>query len=46
MEDAYLKITGASHIDDLLSWRDENSEETVSKGKKSRRSKKKGIKKR
>jgi ABC-2 type transport system ATP-binding protein len=24
LEDAYLKITGASHIDDLLAWRDEN----------------------
>ncbi|NVM37072.1 MAG: ABC transporter ATP-binding protein [Candidatus Lokiarchaeota archaeon] len=25
LEEAYLKITGASHIDDLLAWRDENS---------------------
>ena len=25
LEDAYLKITGASHIDDLLSWREGNS---------------------
>lgn len=25
LEDAYLKITGASHIDDLLAWRDESS---------------------
>ena len=24
LEDAYLKITGASHIDDLLAWRNEN----------------------
>jgi len=26
LEDAYLKITGASHIDDLLAWREENSD--------------------
>lgn len=25
LEEAYLKITGASHIDDLLAWREENS---------------------
>ena len=25
LEEAYLKITGATHIDDLLAWRDENS---------------------
>ncbi|MFW9952598.1 MAG: ABC transporter ATP-binding protein [Candidatus Thorarchaeota archaeon] len=25
LEDAYLKITGASHIDDLLGWREDNS---------------------
>ena len=25
LEEAYLKITGASHIDDLLGWREENS---------------------
>ena len=46
LEEAYLKITGATHIHDLLSWRDENSEETASKGKKSRRNKKKKVKKR
>jgi len=27
LEDAYLKITGASHINDLLAWREENSDE-------------------
>ncbi|MFW9819577.1 MAG: ABC transporter ATP-binding protein [Candidatus Thorarchaeota archaeon] len=26
LEDAYLKITGASHIEDLLAWRDQNPE--------------------
>jgi len=26
LEDAYLKITGTSHIDDLLAWREENSD--------------------
>ncbi|GAH00576.1 unnamed protein product, partial [marine sediment metagenome] len=25
LEEAYLKITGATHIDDLLAWREENS---------------------
>jgi ABC-2 type transport system ATP-binding protein len=44
LEDAYLKITGASHIDDLLAWRDENpnSHETT---KEKKRKQKKLIKK-
>ncbi|MFW9949588.1 MAG: ABC transporter ATP-binding protein [Candidatus Thorarchaeota archaeon] len=44
LEDAYLKITGASHIDDLLAWRDEslNSHEN---GNGKRRNRKKFNKK-
>ena len=34
LEDAYLKIMGATHIDDLLAWRDENSLEDSSIKKK------------
>ncbi len=44
LEDAYLKITGASHIDDLLSWRNGNSNNRKiesKKQKKLRNSKKK-----
>ena len=44
LEEAYLKIMGASHIDDLLAWRDEklNNHEAISKkrGKKKKRNKK------
>ena len=38
LEDAYLKLMGATHIEDLLSWRD-NSEakETDSDGKKKKK---------
>lgn len=41
LEDAYLKITGASHIDDLLSWREGNSNNHKSKNKKQNKLKKK-----
>ena len=41
LEDAYLKITGASHIDDLLAWREENSKNTVDNNIKKKKSKKK-----
>ena len=41
LEDAYLKITGASHIDDLLAWRDENSRENEVHSKKQKKRKKK-----
>jgi len=42
LEEAYLKITGASHIDDLLGWREENSNnhEFSNKKKKKKKSKK------
>jgi len=40
LEDAYLKITGASHIDDLLAWREENSIENAENGIKQKKSKK------
>ncbi|MFX1325155.1 MAG: ABC transporter ATP-binding protein [Promethearchaeota archaeon] len=41
LEDAYLKITGASHIDDLLSWRYGNSNNHIpKKEKKSKKSRK------
>lgn len=44
LEEAYLKIMGASHIDDLLAWRDENinNHDAISKkrGKKKKRNKK------
>jgi len=40
LEDAYLKITGASHIDDLLAWREENSIENTENGIKQKKSKK------
>jgi ABC-2 type transport system ATP-binding protein len=41
LEDAYLKITGATHIDDLLAWRKNNSLETVQKDKKGKKRNKK-----
>ncbi len=44
LEEAYLKITGADHIDDLLAWRDENPNNHED-NKKSRRKKKKKNKK-
>jgi len=40
LEEAYLKITGANHIDDLLAWRDDNSIENVDNGTKQKKSKK------
>ena len=39
LEDAYLKITGASHIDDLLAWRDENLNSHENKKGKKRKQK-------
>ncbi|GAI50957.1 unnamed protein product, partial [marine sediment metagenome] len=45
-EEAYLKITGASHIDDLLAWRDENSNNHEYNNKKQRKRKKKNKKSR
>ena len=41
LEEAYLKITGATHIEDLLAWREENSIERESKKKKQKKKKKK-----
>ncbi|MBY8986080.1 MAG: ABC transporter ATP-binding protein [Candidatus Lokiarchaeota archaeon] len=43
LEDAYLKITGATHINDLLAWRDENlnNHEENSKKQRSRKVKNK-----
>ena len=46
LEEAYLKITGASHIDDLLAWRDENSNNHEYNNKKQRKRKKKNKKSR
>jgi len=46
LEEAYLKITGASHIDDLLAWRDENSNNYEYNNKKERKRKKKNKKSR
>jgi ABC-2 type transport system ATP-binding protein len=40
LEDAYLKITGASHIDDLLAWREENPDNSNHKKEKKKRRKK------
>lgn len=41
LEEAYLKITGASHIDDLLGWREENSNNhEFGKNKKKKKKKK------
>jgi ABC-2 type transport system ATP-binding protein len=39
LEDAYLKITGASHIDDLLAWRDENINSHENRKEKKRKQK-------
>ncbi len=41
LEDAYLKITGASHIEDLLAWRDEAPEHYKSFKNKGKKKKKK-----
>jgi len=41
LEEAYLKITGASHIDDLLAWRDENSYSNTENRLSKKKSKKK-----
>ncbi|MFW9968816.1 MAG: ABC transporter ATP-binding protein [Candidatus Odinarchaeota archaeon] len=40
LEDAYLKITGASQIEDLLAWRDENPENFKNDNKKQRKKRK------
>jgi ABC-2 type transport system ATP-binding protein len=40
LEEAYLKITGASHIEDLLAWRDQNPD-NYKKDKKKHRKKRK-----
>jgi ABC-2 type transport system ATP-binding protein len=40
LEDAYLKITGASHIDDLLAWREESSISHENNKKKKKKRKK------
>lgn len=41
LEEAYLKITGASHIDDLLAWREENSNNNTANNLRKKKSKKK-----
>lgn len=41
LEEAYLKITGASQIDDLLAWRDENLNNHYDNNKKQKKRKKK-----
>ena len=41
LEEAYLKITGASHIDDLLAWREENSYSKTDKNLSKKKSEKK-----
>jgi ABC-2 type transport system ATP-binding protein len=46
LEDAYLKITGASHINDLLAWRDENLNNHENNTKKQRNRKKRNKKSR
>jgi ABC-2 type transport system ATP-binding protein len=46
LEDAYLKITGASHINDLLAWRDESLNNHETKNKKQRNRKKRNRKSR
>jgi ABC-2 type transport system ATP-binding protein len=43
LEDAYLKITGAAHIDDLLAWREDNSMENDLHNKKRKKRKKKST---
>ena len=46
LEDAYLKITGASHINDLLAWRDESLNNHENSKKKQRSRKKRNKKSR
>ncbi|MFX1304546.1 MAG: ABC transporter ATP-binding protein [Promethearchaeota archaeon] len=46
LEEAYLKITGASHINDLLAWRDDNPNSHEYNDKKHRKRKKKSKKSR
>lgn len=41
LEEAYLKITGASHIDDLLAWRNGNSDNAEKEVKKKKKKNKK-----
>ncbi|MFW9948840.1 MAG: ABC transporter ATP-binding protein [Candidatus Thorarchaeota archaeon] len=41
LEEAYLKITGANHIEDLLAWREENANESEIKKKKQKKKKRK-----
>jgi len=41
LEEAYLKITGASHIDDLLAWRNGNSDNVEKEVKKKKKKNKK-----
>ncbi len=41
LEEAYLKITGASHIDDLLGWREENPNNNHNESKKNKNKKNK-----
>lgn len=40
LEEAYLKVTGASHIEDLLAWRNENSNSEKKQKKRSRKERK------
>ncbi len=40
LEDAYLKIMGANHIDDLLAWRDDNPQSEEQKHKKAKKKRK------
>ncbi|MFX1364961.1 MAG: ABC transporter ATP-binding protein [Promethearchaeota archaeon] len=43
LEEAYLKITGASHIDDLLGWREENLNNNYNEIKKDKNKKNKKL---
>ena len=43
LEEAYLKITGASHIDDLLGWREENPNNNHFESKKNKKKKNKKL---
>lgn len=45
LEEAYLKITGASHINDLLAWRDENLNNYENDNKKKQKYRKRRSKK-
>ena len=40
LEDAYLKVTGANHVNDLLGWRDASNQEIKSKSDRKKRKKK------